>query len=119
MIAIASDCYDESANIQRGIGALRARGHDVMLFHVFDAAERDFPYDAPDTFADLESDARLAIKPEEVRGEYRAAFQAHREEVQRRVGADGADYLAIASDEPLDRALRGWLEHRRSPELGR
>jgi uncharacterized protein (DUF58 family) len=119
MIAIASDCYDDPAAIQRGIGALRARGHDVMLFHVIDAAERDFPYDAPDTFADLESETRLAIKPEEVRDEYRLAFGAHREELQRRVGADGADYLAIASDEPLDRALRGWLEHRRRPELGR
>ena len=119
MIAIASDCYDDPVSIQRGIGALRARGHDVMLFHVIDAAERDFPYDAPDTFADLESEARLAIKPEEVREEYQRAFSAHREELQRRVGADGADYLAITSDEPLDRALRGWLEHRRRPELGR
>ena len=119
MIAIASDCYDDPASIQRGIGALRARGHDVMLFHVIDAAERDFPYEAPDTFADLETESRLAIKPEEVRDEYRRAFAAHREELQRRVGADGADYLAVTSDEPLDRALRGWLEHRRRPELGR
>jgi uncharacterized protein (DUF58 family) len=90
-----------------------------MLFHVIDAAERDFPYDAPETFADLESETRLAIKPEEIRDEYRLAFGAHRAELQRRVGADGADYLAITSDEPLDRALRGWLEHRRRPELGR
>jgi uncharacterized protein (DUF58 family) len=119
MIAIASDCYDDPVAIQRGIGALRARGHDVMLFHVIDAAERDFPYEAPETFADLETETRLALKPEEVREEYRTAFNAHGEELRRRVGADGADYLAIASDEPLDRALRGWLEHRRRPELGR
>ena len=119
MLAIASDCYDTPEAIQRGIGALRARGHDVMLFHVIDADERDFPYEAADTFADLETEARLALNPDEVRDEYRRAFAAHRVEVEERVVADGAAYLAITSDEPLDRALRHWLEHRRRPERGR
>jgi uncharacterized protein (DUF58 family) len=119
MLVIASDCYDDPVAIQHGIGALRARGHDVMLFHIIDAAERDFPFDAPDTFADLETEARLALKPEEVRDEYREAFRAHGEELRRRVGADGADYVAVTSDEPLDRALRLWLEARQAPERGR
>ena len=119
MLVIASDCYDDPQAIQQGIGALRARGHDVMLFHVVDEAERDFPFDAPDTFADLETEARLALKPEEVRAEYQRAFQAHGEDLRRRVGADGADYVQVTSDEPLDRALRLWLEHRQAPERGR
>lgn len=119
MLVIASDCYDDPRAIQQGIGTLRARGHDVMLFHIIDQAERDFPFDAPDTFADLESEARLAIRPDEVRDQYRTAFARHGADVQRLVGADGADYVAVTSDEPLDRALRQWLEHRRRPEVGR
>jgi uncharacterized protein (DUF58 family) len=119
MLAIASDCYDEPRAIQRAVGMLRARGHDVMLFHVIDAAERDFPYEAPETFADLETEARLALEPAEVREQYRGAFAAHRSEVERLVSADGASYLAVYSDQPLDSALRAWLEVRHRPEAQR
>jgi hypothetical protein len=35
------------------------------------------------------------------------------------VGADGADYVPVYGDEPLDRALRAWLDHRRRPALAR
>lgn len=119
MLVIASDCYDDPVAIQHGIGALRARGHDVMLFHVVDPAERDFPYEAAETFADLETDARLALRPDDVRAGYRDAFQRHGEALRRLAGADGADYVVVHGDEPLDRALRAWLEHRRRPELAR
>lgn len=119
MMVVVSDCYDEPVAIQRGVGALRARGHDVMLFHVVDPAERDFPYESAETFADLETEARLALRPEEVRPAYREAFREHGERVQALVGADGADYVRVHGDEPLDRALRAWLERRRRPELGR
>lgn len=119
MLAIASDCYDDPVAIQRSIGMLRARGHDVMLFHVIDAAERDFPFEASATFADLETEARLPLVPADVRENYRRAFAAHREEVERRVTADGASYLSVYSDEPLDAALRAWLEMRHRPEAQR
>ncbi len=119
VFVVASDCYDDPVAIQHGLGALRARGHDVILFHVIDPAERDFPYEAADTFADLETEARLALRPEEVRVSYREAFREHGARLRRLAGADGADYLVVHGDEPLDRALRAWLEHRRRPELGR
>jgi uncharacterized protein (DUF58 family) len=119
MLAIVTDCYDEPVTIQHGVMALRARGHDVMLFHIIDQAERDFPYDGPDTFADLESSQRLALKPDEVRESYVKAFDDHCRELESRIGATGADYLRVYCDEPLDRALRGWLEFRRRPELAR
>ncbi len=119
MIVIASDCYDEPVHIQRGLAALRGRGHDVMLFHVIDAAERDFPYEAAETFADLETEARLALRPDEVGPAYREAFARHGRELRRLAGADGADYVPVYGDEPLDRALRTWLEHRNRPGVAR
>jgi len=119
MVVVASDCYDAPRAIQHGLAALRGRGHDVMLFHVIDPAERDFPYDSAETFADLESETRIALRPEEIRPAYRAAFTAHGDALRRICGADGIDYVAVYGDEPLDRALRSWLEHRRRPELAR
>ncbi|HPF61696.1 MAG TPA: DUF58 domain-containing protein [Gemmatimonadales bacterium] len=119
MLVVATDCYDEPERIQHALGTLRARGHDVMLFHVVDPAERDFPYEAPVTFADLESEARLAVQPADIAAAYRAAFAAHGEAVARGVGAAGGDYVRVSGDAPLDGALRAWLAHRRRPELAR
>src|SRR5690606_36653259 len=88
MIAIASDCYDDPETIASAVGSLRARGQDVMLFHVIDAAERDFPYEATDTFADLETDARLPVDPDAVRDGYRRGFGAHLAELERLLVAE-------------------------------
>lgn len=114
MMAVVSDCYDTPTAIRRGVGLLRARGHDVMLFHLIDSAERDFPYEASDTFADLETGSRLALEPDQVRQAYREAFSTHRAEVERLVVSDGGSYLAVFTDQPLDAALRFWLEHRQN-----
>lgn len=119
MLVIASDCYDDPERIQSALGALRARGHDVMLFHVIDPAERDFPYDTPLTFVDLESEARLAVDPTAIATGYREAFGAHARRIGELGGAAGADVVRVAGDEPLDRALRTWLSHRRRPGRSR
>lgn len=119
VLAVVSDCYDEPLAIARGVGALRARGWDVVLFHVLDPAERTFEYAAPDTFADLETEARLAVNPEEIRAAYTAAIDRHVEALTRLVGDGGADYLPVGTEAPLDAALRGWLERRHRPVGGR
>lgn len=112
MLVIASDCYDAPERMQQAIGVLRARGHDVMLFHVIDPAERDFPYDGALTLSDLETTSRLAVDPGEVAPAYRQAFASHGEAVERAIRNAGGESLRVAGDEPLDRALRAWLMRR-------
>lgn len=119
ILVVVSDCYDDASAIQHGVGALQARGWDVVLFHVLDPAERDFGYEAPDTFADLETAARLAVDPGEVRAAYNAAIDNHIAALRTLVGDGGADYLPLTTDQPLDGALRQWLERRHRPVGGR
>ena len=42
---------------------LRYRGHDVIVFHVLDPAEIDFPFDDAASFEDLETGDRMPIVP--------------------------------------------------------
>ena len=39
----------------KGLKLLRSRGHDVMVFHVLDDDELDFPFNGPTRFEGLES----------------------------------------------------------------
>lgn len=112
MVVLLSDCYEEPGVLRRALAGLRARGHDVIVFHLIDAAERDLPWDAPGTFEDAESAARLPIRPDEMRAQYKTMFEGHRAELARGFGGDGIDYVPVETDRPLDAALRSYLDRR-------
>jgi uncharacterized protein (DUF58 family) len=109
---VVSDCYEDPVAVQRGIGALRGRGHDVILFHLLDPAERDLPGDGAATFEDAESGERLPLRPEALREKYRAQVAGHRVELSRLLAQNGTDYVGLTTDQPLDVALHAYLEQR-------
>ncbi len=109
---VISDCYEDPESIQRGIGSLRGRGHDVILFHVLDPAERDLPGEGAATFEDAETGERLPLRPEALREKYRAQVAGHREAIARLLAQNGSDYVPLTTDRPLDAALHAYLEQR-------
>ena len=114
IVVIVTDCYAEPAALGRSVDALRARGHDVLVFHLLDRAEEEFPFDASAVFEDGETALRLPLRPDEVRDRYLGLWRAHRQALERRFAAAGVDYVPLHTDEPLDRALYAFLDHRLS-----
>lgn len=114
IVVVVTDCYDEPAAIGRSVDTLRARGHDVLVFHLLDRAEEEFPYDEAAVFEDGESGLRLPLRPEETRERYIALYAAHRAALTKRFAASGADYIPVRTDQPLDHALYRYLDHRLS-----
>lgn len=112
IVVVVSDCYEDPVRVQQGMGALRARGHDVVLFHVLDPAERDLPGEGAATFEDAESGERLPLRPETLREKYQAAVSAHRNELSRLLGQNGTEYVGLTTEQPLDHALHAYLERR-------
>ena len=112
IVVLVTDCYGEPDDIGRAVDTLRARGHDVLAFHLLDRAEEEFPFDAAAVFEDGESGLRLPLRPEEVRARYLRLWGAHRAALERRFAAAGVDYVPLRTDEPLDRALHAYLDHR-------
>ena len=64
ILALISDFYEEPDTILGAVKQFRAQGHDVMVFHVLDPAELEFPYDTASSFEDMESGERIPIVPE-------------------------------------------------------
>jgi uncharacterized protein (DUF58 family) len=112
IVVLVSDCYAEPAEIGRAVDTLRARGHDVLLFHLVDPAEEEFAFDGPLVFEDGERGLRLPIRPEETRERYLGMWRAHRAALTQRIAASGAAYVALRTDQPLDAALHTFLDHR-------
>jgi uncharacterized protein (DUF58 family) len=114
IVALISDCYEDPAALGRAVGTVRARGHDVLLFHLIDPGERDFPFTGATTFEDAETGERLPLRPEQLAERYRALHAAHCAAVRAAVVATGADYVPVVTDRPLDHALYAYLDHRLS-----
>jgi len=112
IVVLVSDCYEDPAALRKALGGVRARGQDVILFHVLDPAERDLPADAPGTFEDAETGTRMPLRPEQLRDKYRALVEAHRAELRRGAAQANLDFVAVDTDRPLDGALRSFLDYR-------
>ena len=109
---LVTDCYETPDALGRAASSLRMRGHDVIVFHLVDPAERDFPFTAATMFEDAESGARLPLRPDELRTKYKELIGAHHLAVAQRLAGAGADYVRVDTDQPLDRALHAYLDRR-------
>ncbi|MEI8022442.1 MAG: DUF58 domain-containing protein, partial [Schlesneria sp.] len=93
---------------------LRHRGHDVIVFHVLDEAEVNFPFDSLSDFEDPESGERLIVDAVGIRGDYLEAIRGLREHYKKDCLRMGADYVALDTSLPFDRALVEYLSQRQA-----
>ena len=112
MMVLISDLLVEREGLFRGLKLLRARGHDIMLFHVLDDDEIDFPFSGPTRFEGLELPQHLNCNPRALREGYLAALGTYLEEVRRGCVRNGVDYALLRTSQPLDAALAAYLSNR-------
>ena len=112
MMVLISDLLTDRAGLFRGLKLLRSRGHDVMVFHLLDDDEMDFPFTGPTRFDGLELPEMLRCNPRALREGYLAALGAYLEEVRRGYTNHGVDYALLRTSQPLDAALAAYLSNR-------
>ena len=117
-VVVVSDLFDSDADVEdvvRALRHLRHRGHEVVVFHVLDAAtERRFEFeDRPVRVRDLETGEERTLQPAQVRAGYREASEAFLEAVRRACREAGVDYEPLDTARPYADALRAYLDKRR------
>jgi uncharacterized protein (DUF58 family) len=112
IVAVISDLYDEPDAVAAAVRPLRYGGHDVIVFHVLDPAELDFPFTEAMSFEDLETGARMPIVPASVREQYQALVRQHTESLGRLFTDSRIDYALFNTSVPLDYALFHYLSAR-------
>jgi uncharacterized protein (DUF58 family) len=112
LIVLCSDLMDDPADVLLGLQHFRHRNHEVVVFHVLDPAEVDFPYTDTATFVDLESGERLTTEPWEIARRYRERFTAWTDHYRRACRENLVDYVQLDTRTPFDQALLAYLEKR-------
>jgi len=112
IVVFISDFYDSPEHIVRTIEPLRFHGNEVVLFHILDPHEIKPDFGEAATLVDLETRDRIEITPEYVRDEYGKKFDAHVSTLRDKARGAGMDYYLLATNRPLDDALREYLSIR-------
>ena len=112
IVVLVSDLYEEPDRVLDAAAVLRGKGNDLIVFHVLDPVELEFPFDEAATFEDLESGERLPVVPGELRDRYRALIRTHVAELRRRLGEQGVEYALLDTGVPIDYALFDYLANR-------
>lgn len=112
MMVIVSDLLTDVPLLLKGLRLLRQRGHDVMVFHIMDDDELDFPFDGPTRFEGLETIDALNCNPRALREGYLEAVGEFLEDVRRGCAGSTIDYALIRTSEPLDAVLARYLSNR-------
>src|SRR4051812_37267735 len=74
LVIAFSDLFDDRADALARLLALRARKHDVVVFHLVDPAELSFPFEDPTLFLSMEDERRVEVNPREIRQSYLEEF---------------------------------------------
>jgi uncharacterized protein (DUF58 family) len=112
MMILISDLLADTDGLLRGLKLLRKRGHDVMVFHLLDDDEIDFPFNGPTRFEGLEVSSAISCNPRALRDGYLEALADFLTRVRRGCTSNACDYDLIRTSQPLSAVLAAYL-HRR------
>jgi uncharacterized protein (DUF58 family) len=112
IVALISDLYENPADLLESLKPYRFLGNDLIVFHVLDPAEIEFPYTEASRFQDLESGEELPIVPEVFADQYRQMMKEHIEALTTKCSDSRIDYVQLTTSKPLDEALFSYLGNR-------
>jgi len=112
MIILVSDLLAEREPLFRGLEMLHHRRHDLLVFHVLDDDELNFPFAGTTRFEGMEELPQLLCDPRALRDGYLQALEEYLVELRRGCARRGIDYALVRTGDYLDAALSKFLHHR-------
>ena len=112
IVVLVSDLHERTDEVQRAAQRLAANRHEVVVLHLENPDELEFPWRGSVTFEEMETGRRVELDAGAARERYLAHRADSARELQRALEERRIDYHRIRTDEPLDSALRRVLHSR-------
>ncbi len=113
LVMVFSDLLGDPDETITSLRRLRHGGNDVILFHILDEAEVDFPFHGLMELEDPESHDKLEVDADNFRSDYAEELKAFRDTYSAECFKSGIDYVPLDTSMPFDRALMEYLVTRR------
>ncbi len=112
LVILISDLMDSPEKALAGLKHFRHRKHEVIVFHLLDKAEIEFPFEKEGAFVDIESGEQIETQPWEIGAEYRRRLDEWTGFYRKMCGEHKIDYALSSTTTPFDVALLRYLEKR-------
>ena len=112
VVAILSDFFDDVPRALAGLKHFRHRRHEVVVFHVLDPAELEFPFRDTTLFKGMEGLPDILTEPHALRRAYQEELGTFLDAMKKGCRMIDIDYVPIRTDQPLDAALTAYLAAR-------
>ena len=113
LMILLSDLLDDPDAVLDAVRHLVFRGHDVIVFQILDATERDLALHGPVVLTDPETGAQVATDADAIRAAYTERVEAFVGRYEREVRQMGAEFAAMTTSTAFDRALVRFLAERK------
>lgn len=114
LIIVLSDFFDEYTKVLEGLQHFRHRHHEVIVFHILDDAEINFPFDDEVKFIDIENKTQILTNASSIKEKYVLLLANFLKEFKLVCGQSKIDYFPITTKTGFDVALRNYLIKRNS-----
>jgi uncharacterized protein (DUF58 family) len=112
LVIIISDLLDDTEALFKALGHFRYQKHEVIVFHVMDPHELNFPYNRLTRFKDIEGAGTVVTNPENVRRHYLQRLGDFLNEVRAGCLERNVSYELLSTDTAWDLALSAYLGKR-------
>ena len=113
LIILISDLLDEQEEVIKALKYFRFKKHEVIVFHLLDQAELEFPFSSVLWLEDMEDGKRVLTHPEIIREKYKRLVKEFTETYKLNCLRSDIDYCLINTRTPLDLALGTYLARRK------
>lgn len=114
LIMLFSDLLTEEEPMLKALRNLRHAGHDLIIFHVLDEAEVNFPFKGMVQLRDPETGLSEPVRAADAAEDYRKTVQEFRDRLDKNFSESGIDYVPLDTSMPYDKALMEYLLSRRN-----
>lgn len=112
LVIVVSDLIDDQEAVMNALNHFRHDRNEVIVFNVFDTAERDLPFGGLVDFLDLETGRKMQVRADVIREDYRRRFDAFVQRYREDCAASRVDYQFVTTDTPFELMLAAYLNRR-------
>lgn len=112
LVVVISDLYDNLDALRSGLALLRQAGHELLVFHLLDSQEQEFPFRGLLEFVDLETGESRSVDASQARDGYRRRLARFLEAASELCSSVGASYLQLDTAASLAAPLAAFLAAR-------
>src|ERR1051325_4717842 len=112
IVVLISDFFDDEQQVLDGIQHLRFGGNEVIVFHIMDPYELEFPFTGLVEFEGLEGVPKILTRPGEIRKSYLHEVEAFRLRLRDGCEKNQCHYTLVNTAQPLHEVLSAYLAFR-------